>query len=76
MLCESLILLFVEKGIIPKEQVVDAIETVIEVKQEIAGTTESVVVSMVSTGLLRAVKQNISSAAGSEMPIVPEPASL
>ncbi len=62
MLCESLMVLLVEEGIIRKEQAVDAIETVVEVKQEIAGTSESVVISVASIGLLRAVSQSISAA--------------
>ncbi len=62
MLCESLMVLLVEKGIIHKEQAIEAIETVVEVKREIAGTTESVVVSVASIGLLRAVAQSISAA--------------
>ena len=59
MLCESLMVLLVEEGVIRKEQAVDAIETVVEVKQEIAGTSESVVISVASIGLLRAVSQSI-----------------
>jgi hypothetical protein len=66
MLCESLMVLLVEEGIIRKEQAVETIETVIEVKQEIAGTTESVVISMASIGLLRAVSQSISAASTPE----------
>lgn len=63
MLCESLMLLLVEEGIIRKDQAVEAIKDVVEVKQEIAGVTESVVVSVASIGLLRAVSQSISAAA-------------
>lgn len=59
MLCESLLLLLVEDGVIGKEAAIAAIETVVEVKQEIAGRTESVVVSMASIGLLRAVAQSV-----------------
>ena len=62
MLCESLMVLLVESGVIRKEQVIDAVDTVVEVKQEIAGTTESVVISVASIGLLRAVSQSISAA--------------
>ena len=76
MLCESLIILLVEGGIIPKEQVIDAIENVIEVKREIAGTTESIVVSMASIGLLRALMLSISSATAIKPTIVPEPTRL
>ncbi len=62
MLCESLMFLLVDEGIIRKEQAVEAIENVVDVKQEIAGTSESVVVSMVSIGLLRAIARSISAA--------------
>ncbi len=74
MLCESLMVLLVEAGILRREQIVDAIETVVEVKQEIAGTTESVVVSMASIGLLRAVSQSISAAAAPAMTSAQKPA--
>ncbi len=76
MLCESLMMLLVERGIIPKEQAVEAIEAVVEVKQEIAGTTESVVVSMTSIGLLRAVSQSLSAMADLGFLIDPDPTSL
>ena len=62
MLCESLVILLIKEGIIRKDQAADAIEAVIEVKQEIAGTTESVVVSMASIGLLRAMWLSIAAA--------------
>ena len=59
MLIESLLLLLVEQQILSKEQVLEAIDGVVDVKQEIAGTSESVVVSVVSIGLLRAVAGSI-----------------
>jgi hypothetical protein len=62
LLCESLLFLLIEKGIIDKTQMVEAIDGVIEVKQEIAGTSESVVVSMASIGLLRAVSGSLAAA--------------
>jgi hypothetical protein len=64
MLMESLLLLLVEEGVLLKEQMIDNIDGVIEVKQEIAGTSESVVVSLASIGLLRAVSASLSAAAG------------
>lgn len=70
MLMERLLLLLVEQGVIQKEQVVEAIDGLIEVKQEIAGTTESVVVSMVSIGLLRAVSGSVSALAAPLRPVV------
>lgn len=62
MLCESLMLLLVEQGIIAKDQAADAIDGVIEVKREIAGTRESVVVSIASIALLRDVAQSVAAA--------------
>lgn len=67
MLIESLLLLLVGGGVIRKEQMVDAIDGVVEVKREIAGTSESVVISLASIGLLRAVSASLSAA------VVPEP---
>ena len=74
MLCESLMVLLVERGIIGKEQATEAIETVVDVKQELAGTSESVVVSVASIGLLRGVSQSISAATPPKRLAAPEPA--
>ena len=60
MLCESLALLLVEQGVISKHQVIDAIEGIIEVKREIAGTSEPVVVSIASILLLQTISRSIS----------------
>lgn len=60
MLCESLALLLVEQGVISKHQVIDAIEGIIEVKREIAGTSEPVVVSIASILLLQTILRSIS----------------
>ena len=62
MLCESLMLLLVERGVIDKDQAAEAIDGVIEVKREVAGKRESVVVSMASIALLRAVAQSVAAA--------------
>ena len=59
MLCECLLLLLVEEGHLPKDRVLEAIGDVIDVKREIAGRTESVVVGIASIGLLRAVAQSL-----------------
>lgn len=67
MLCETLTLLLVEKGILLKSQVAEAIDGIVEVKEEIAGVSESVVVSIVSIGLLQSVAQSVAAAA------VPDP---
>ena len=60
MVCESLLILLIESGAIQKNVAVEALNDIIDVKQEIAGTSESVVVSMASIGLLRALAQSIS----------------
>ncbi len=62
MLYEGLALLLIERGILPREQVVETIQGIIEVKQEIAGVTESVVVGVISIGLLQTVARSISAA--------------
>jgi hypothetical protein len=64
MLVEGVLLLLIEKGIIDKVQAADAIDGVIEVKKEIAGVSESVVVSLASITLLQAVARSVLAAAG------------
>ena len=60
MLSESVLVLLVGNGTLAKEEVVAAIEDLIELKREIAGTRESVAVSLESIGLLRAAALSIS----------------
>lgn len=62
MLCESVALMLIERGLIGKEQMLEAIGGVIEVKREMAGTDESVVVSVRSISLLQAVARSVSAA--------------
>jgi hypothetical protein len=62
MLCEALALALVESGLLPRSKVVEAIDGVIEVKHEIAGVSESVVVSAVSISLLQAISRSIDTA--------------
>ena len=62
MLVESLLLLLIENGVIQKEQATEAIDGIVEIKQEIAGKSESVVVSIASIGLLRAVSGSLRAA--------------
>ncbi|TDH58877.1 hypothetical protein E2C06_30345 [Dankookia rubra] len=64
MLCEGLALLLIAEGTLPKSQVVEAIDGIIEVKQEVAGTSESVVVSVASIALLRTLARSIEAASG------------
>ena len=52
-------IVFIEQGVLSKDLALSALETVIDVKQEIAGTTERVVVSMASIGMLRSVMQSL-----------------
>jgi hypothetical protein len=58
-LCESLLFLLIEQSVIGKDRAAEAIGDAIDVKQELAGTNESVVVSMESIGLLRAVARSL-----------------
>ena len=60
MLCEGLMLALIEQEVIIKATAVQTIDNVIDVKQAIAGDTESVVVSMMSIGLLRGISQSVS----------------
>ena len=62
MLCESMALVLIGQGVVTKAQMADAISGVIEIKREIAGTSESVVVSVASINLLQAVARSISAA--------------
>ena len=62
MFCESLALLLIERGALPKGQVVEAVDGIIEVKREIAGVSEAVVVSVASIGLLRTLSRSIEAA--------------
>ncbi len=66
LLVESLLLLLIEKGMVAPEDMVDAIEGVVEVKREIAGTSEKVVVSMASIGLLRGISGSLRATAPAE----------
>ncbi|MGI4793192.1 MAG: hypothetical protein ACRYG8_03730 [Janthinobacterium lividum] len=59
MLCESLAYLLVEQRLVCQQQVIDAIEGVIEVKQEMAGVSEPVVVSITSILLLQDILNSI-----------------
>ena len=62
MLCESLALLLIAEGVLPKNAVADAIVGVAEVKQEAAGLSESVIISVASIGLLRTIARSIAAA--------------
>ena len=59
MLCECVLLLLVEEGVLPRERVLDALADVIDVKGEVAGTAEGVAAGLASVGLLRAVAQSL-----------------
>lgn len=62
MLCEGLALLLIEQGVLRKQRVVDTIDGVVEVRQEIAGVSDGVVVSMTAIGLLRGVARSVAAA--------------
>ena len=62
MLCESLAFLFIEQGILGKHQIIDAVESIIESKQEIAEANEPIVISTASIFLLQAILRSISAA--------------
>ncbi len=66
MLCESLTLLLVERGIIHKVEATEAIEGIIELKVEAAGASESVVVSLASIGLLQNIARSVDAARAPE----------
>ena len=70
MLCESLALLLIKDGVLSKHQAIDAIEGVIEIKREIAGTSEPVVVSVASILLLQTISRSISAASSPQVPVV------
>ena len=59
MLCECMLILMIEEGYLPKARLLEVIADVIDMKREIAGRTESVVVGIASIGLLRAVAQSL-----------------
>ena len=69
MLCESLMIILIESGLLPKEETLEAIASIVEVKQEIAGTKESVVVSVASIRLLQTIAQSLAAVAVLKKPI-------
>ena len=62
MLCEGLLLLLIRNGAITKDDASETIDEIIEVKREIAGERESVVVSMASIALLKTIAHSLSAA--------------
>ena len=70
MLCETLALLLIEQGIVRKELVIEAIEGVIEVKREIAGAREPVVVSVASILLLQGILGSVGGASDLSNPAI------
>ena len=68
MLCESLAYLLVERRLVSKHQVIDAIEGVIEVTQEIARAREPVVVSITPIILLQDILNSIRAAPDTQNP--------
>lgn len=66
MLCEGLMLLLIENGTVRKDQAEEVIEGVIDIKREIAGTSEVITVSLESIRLLRNVSRSVSACASVE----------
>ena len=66
MLFKGFLPLLVEKGIIDKDETADLREGIIDIKQEIVGVRESLVVSVASITLLRAMARSFSVSAGRE----------
>ena len=62
MLVEALLYLMIEKKVLGKDEMLEAIDGIVDVKREMAGTSESVVISLESIGLLRAVAGSLSAA--------------
>ena len=59
MLCESLMLLLIENDVISKDRAIEAVSNVMDVKREIGGSKESVVMSMTSILLLQEVERSL-----------------
>ena len=62
MLSESLGLLPVETGIVSRQAALDAIDGLVEVKEEIAGVQKGVAMGMASIALLRRVRESLAAA--------------
>ena len=69
MLVKGILLLLIEGGVVGKENIIEAIEGVIEIKREVAGTSENVVVSVASIGLLRGISASLSAAPSPAPPL-------
>ena len=67
-LCESLAYLLVDQGLVSKQQVINAIEDVIDVEREVAETSKPAVVSTTPIVLLQDILNSIRAA--------PEPENL
>ncbi|MBE7211092.1 MAG: hypothetical protein INR65_08735 [Gluconacetobacter diazotrophicus] len=59
MLCEALALLLIEEGTIPRERMVEAIDGVIEVKQELARTSEKPEIGSAAISLLQDIVRSV-----------------
>ncbi len=62
MLCESLILLLIERGLIGRDETTETVNGVIEVERERAVTSHRVVITVASINLLQSIAQSLSAA--------------
>ena len=62
MLYESLVLLLIDQRVIGKAEALESINDVVELKRDIAGVSESVVVGMTSIALMRQVAHSVAAA--------------
>jgi hypothetical protein len=59
MLCEALIHMLIEKGLLSKQEVSDVIAGVEEIAHEIDSRTEPDVIRQPTSGLLQAIRQSV-----------------
>ena len=62
MLSEGLLLLLIERGIVHRDEALATIGGIVELKREMAGQSESVVVSLASINLLKAIARSVAAA--------------
>ena len=65
-------LCLIETGVISKNQAFETVTNVIDVKRNIAGETESAIVSMVSIALLKNLAQSLAAAVDPKLRDVPD----
>ena len=68
LLCESLMITLIRNGILRQAEALEAIADVLDVKREIARSTDGVLVSIASIGLLRGVERSLAAIALADEP--------